>query len=70
MKKVFFTTLIAAGFLLASCGSNKTEGNASGDSTAVDSAGTSTGTVSTPTDTMSTTTDSVAPINDTVQPAP
>ncbi|MES2485707.1 MAG: entericidin [Bacteroidota bacterium] len=66
MKKLFFTTLFAAGLMLASCGSNKTEGEASVDSTAVDTVSTA------PMDAEPTTTptDTAVPMNDTLAPAP
>jgi len=66
MKKLIFTTLFAAGLMLASCGSNKTEGEASADSTAVDTVSTA------PMDAAPTTTatDTAAPMNDTIAPAP
>ena len=67
MKKVILTALFVAGLTFASCGSNKTEGDASG--TATDTI-TST-TTTTTTDTVApAATDTVAPSNDTVTPAP
>jgi len=64
IKKSLMLSVLAAGLTLASCGSNKTEGDASSTDTI------STGTVEPATnDTMSTTTDTVtAPVNDTVAP--
>ena len=67
MKKVILTALFVAGLTFASCGSNKTEGDANGTATdTITSTTTTTTTDSVPT----TATDSVAPVNDTVTPAP
>jgi len=66
MKKVFLSALMVAGLTLASCGSNKTEGDTT---TATDSIST-TETVTTTTDTVATTTDTTATSTDTVTPAP
>lgn len=60
-----FVLLLVAGLALASCGSNKKEGDAGAN----DSISTTTDTISTSTDTVRTTvTDTVAPVNDTVAP--
>ena len=66
MKKVILSALMVAGLALASCGSNKTEGDTT---TATDSIST-TETVTTTTDTVATTTDTTATSTDTVTPAP
>ena len=67
MKKVLFTTLFAAGLVLASCGSNKTEGDsATGDSMAQDSTGMAPAAPSNDTAPS----DTAAPMNDTLTPAP
>jgi hypothetical protein len=66
MKKVFLSALMVAGLALASCGSNKTEGEST---TATDSIST-TETVTTTADTVATTTDTIATSTDTVKPTP
>ena len=63
LRNSMFVTLLVAGLGLASCGSNKTEGDASATDTI------SSGTTEVTTDTVSTVTDTVAPVvNDTVAP--
>lgn len=66
MKKVILSALMVAGLTLASCGSNKTEGDMS---TATDTVAT-TETVTTTTDTVSAMTDTTATSTDTVTPTP
>lgn len=64
LRNSIFVSLLVAGLGLASCGSNKNEGDTMG--TDSDTITTTTTDMDTSIDTMSTTTDTVAPVTDTV----